>query len=167
MCGSYNPDATAPQWAMSNKDVKGIIPIRWLVLKDVRFSTFDSLAYRGQPVTQLRHANTIPGLVGRLTVKLYFESPHTDVSVLYPTPAGILRSHGSRLSQRQAPMTPHLYQSYRQPLMRQDEPLPLVGCFPRRPVAKHGYNRSPMHFASSRNAECYPSRLPYMNLCPG
>jgi len=58
MSGPYDPIAQSHLWQEKKDDIKGVIPIRWIVAKDVTFSAFNDLAYRGKPVTQLRHANT-------------------------------------------------------------------------------------------------------------
>ncbi|KAG8531012.1 uncharacterized protein KY384_004369 [Bacidia gigantensis] len=84
MVGPYEPHAEAPLWAERHKDVRGRISIRWLVTKDVPFTAFDDLKYHGQAVTQLRHANTIPGETGRATVQRYFTAAHTDTAILHP-----------------------------------------------------------------------------------
>ena len=65
MSGPYDPDASSPIWAGPQKDIKGAIPVRWLVAKDVFFAQIDDLKYHGQPISQLRHANTTPGEIGR------------------------------------------------------------------------------------------------------
>lgn len=58
MAGPYDPTAD-PRFCNEKKEgVKGAIPVRWIVAKDVPFSAFNELEYRGKPITQLRHANT-------------------------------------------------------------------------------------------------------------
>ncbi len=63
---------------------QGFIPIRWIVAKDVPFGRFHDLNYHEQPVTQVRHGNTIPGEVGRLVVQRYFEAAHWPTATLHP-----------------------------------------------------------------------------------
>ena len=58
MSGPFNPDADPQIWAPGLKGNQGTIPMRWIVAKDVQFSVFNDLKYKGQCVTQLRHANT-------------------------------------------------------------------------------------------------------------
>lgn len=58
MSGPYNPDADPQIWTEGLKGHEGIIPMRWIVIKDVEFSVFDDLRYKEKPVTLLRHGNT-------------------------------------------------------------------------------------------------------------
>ena len=58
MNGPYIPDAYPQMWINELHGHIGVIPIKWIVVKDVDFSRFDDLKYREQAVTQLRHANT-------------------------------------------------------------------------------------------------------------
>ena len=90
MAGDYDENAKTPVWAEAQRDVKGAIPVRWLVAKDVPFTQIDDLEYHGQPVSQLRHANTIPGDIGRRTVQRYFEAPHAKTAVLHPASSSVL-----------------------------------------------------------------------------
>lgn len=82
--GSYDPDGDTPYWKRFDGAVRGVIPVRWIVTKDVPYSTFDDLLYNNQKVTQLRHANTIPGTTGRLTLQRYFEAPHIQTPSINP-----------------------------------------------------------------------------------
>ena len=82
--GPYDPDGDTPYWKRFDGAVRGVIPVRWIVTKDVPYSTFDDLLYNNQKVTQLRHANTIPGTIGRLTLQRYFEAPHTQTLSSHP-----------------------------------------------------------------------------------
>ena len=158
------PESKAPSWATINREVRGIIPVRWLVTKDVKVSISDDLAYHGQPVTQLRHANTIPGLIGQVTVRRFFETPHTYSPVLSPITPGfeargvdvdqlhrIQRSYGSQF---QAPRAPFAYQRCIRPHIRQDRYPPFTGYFPRIAAPSHQFNRHPTHPMDSRNAAC-------------
>lgn len=45
MSGPYDPQAKAPNWERPWDQAKGIIPIRWLVVKDVPFSAFEDLTH--------------------------------------------------------------------------------------------------------------------------
>lgn len=58
MSGAYNPDADPQFWIAGLRGSEGIIPMRWIVTKDVDFSAFMDVKYRGNFVTELRHANT-------------------------------------------------------------------------------------------------------------
>ncbi|KAL2040968.1 hypothetical protein N7G274_006426 [Stereocaulon virgatum] len=84
MSGPFNPDADPQIWAPGLKGNQGTIPMRWIVAKDVQFTAFNDLKYKGQCVTQLRHANTVPGEAGRLLVQSYFEAEHSDTAVIHP-----------------------------------------------------------------------------------
>lgn len=61
---------------------QGFIQIRWIVTKIVPFSEFGDLKYREQPITSVRHGNTIPGEVGRAAVQRFFEAAHMSTSTL-------------------------------------------------------------------------------------
>lgn len=58
MSGPYDPNVDPQSWIAGLKNSEGIIPMRWIVTKDVDFTLFVDLKYRGKPVTDLRHANT-------------------------------------------------------------------------------------------------------------
>ena len=66
MVGPYDPHAKVPVFREGAKEVKGSIPVQWQVAKDVPFTAFDGIEYHGQPVSELRHANTI---------RTYFQPP--------------------------------------------------------------------------------------------
>lgn len=58
MSGPFNPAVDPQIWTPGLKGNQGIIPLRWIVAKDVAFAVFEDLKYKGKAVTQLRHANT-------------------------------------------------------------------------------------------------------------
>lgn len=58
MSGPYDPDVDPQFWIAGLAGSEGIIPIRWIVTKDVDYSALVDLKYKGKFVTQLRHANT-------------------------------------------------------------------------------------------------------------
>ena len=58
MSGPFNPAVDPQIWTPGLKGNQGIIPLRWIVAKDVAFAVFEELKYKGKAVTQLRHANT-------------------------------------------------------------------------------------------------------------
>ncbi len=58
MSGPYDPNVDPQFWIVGLRGSEGIIPMRWIVTKDVDFSLFVDLRYRGILVTELRHANT-------------------------------------------------------------------------------------------------------------
>lgn len=58
MSGPFNPAVDPQIWTPGLKGNQGIIPLRWIVAKDVAFAVFEKLKYKGKAVTQLRHANT-------------------------------------------------------------------------------------------------------------
>lgn len=58
MCGPFNPDVDPQCWISGLRGSEGVIPLRWIVTKDVDFSVFVDLKYKGKFVTELRHANT-------------------------------------------------------------------------------------------------------------
>ena len=76
MSGPWDPHARVPSFLEGAREAKGLIPIRWLVAKDVPFSAFDGIEYRRQSVCLLRHVNTIrnehpPFLALRLLVRYF------------------------------------------------------------------------------------------------
>ena len=64
--------------------MRGAIRVQWLVTKDLPYSLFEDLQYKEQKVAQLRHANTIPAAMGRLTLQRYFEAPHGQAPCIHP-----------------------------------------------------------------------------------
>ena len=58
MCGPYKADGDPHIWIEGLEGKQGIVPVHWILAKDVKFSVFDDLEYKGKLVTQLRHANT-------------------------------------------------------------------------------------------------------------
>lgn len=58
MSGPYDPNVDPQTWIAGLRESEGIIPMRWIVTKDVDFTLFVDLKYRGRFVTELRHANT-------------------------------------------------------------------------------------------------------------
>ena len=113
MAGNYDANAKAPMWAEAQGDIKGAIPVRWLVAKDVPFTCMEGLEYHGQPVTQLRHANTIPGEIGRRTIQRYFEAPHAKTAVLHPASAAVVPRQQYRPRQHRlwpSPNSPSIFQ---------------------------------------------------------
>lgn len=58
MSGPFDPDVDPRIWIPGLKDSQGVIPLRWIVAKDVPFAVYENLRYKGKTVTQLRHANT-------------------------------------------------------------------------------------------------------------
>jgi hypothetical protein len=58
MSGPYDPKVEPQFWIAGLRGSEGIIPTRWIVTKDVDYSLFVDLKYRGKFVTELRHANT-------------------------------------------------------------------------------------------------------------
>lgn len=58
MNGPFDPNSNPQNWIGGLKGSEGVILLQWIVLKDVPFSAFEGLEHKGQPVTQLRHANT-------------------------------------------------------------------------------------------------------------
>ena len=59
MAGLCDPDTNAPICAGVQRGVKGAILVRWLLEKDLLLTQIDDLKYHGQPIGQLRHANTL------------------------------------------------------------------------------------------------------------
>ncbi len=84
MTGPYEPYARPIFSADKRRDTVGVIPMQWLVAKDVPFSFFDHLRHGQVPVTEVRHANPIPGKVGRDAVQKFFEAAHADYVSLLP-----------------------------------------------------------------------------------
>ena len=83
MKGAYDPDAARPfHDPDKTHNLQGIIPIEWVIIKDVPFRRFQDLRCNEQIVTTLRHGNTIPGEAGRRTVKRYVEEPHGRTAIL-------------------------------------------------------------------------------------
>lgn len=58
MSGPYDPHVDPQFWIAGLRGNEGVIPTRWIVTKDVEFSVFVDLKYRGKFATELRHANT-------------------------------------------------------------------------------------------------------------
>ena len=58
MSSPFDPDVDPQIWTPGLKGNQGIIPLRWIVAKDVPFVVFENVKYKGITVTQLRHANT-------------------------------------------------------------------------------------------------------------
>ena len=58
MSGPFDPEREVNIWTEGLQGNEGVIPMRWIVAKDVEFSVFDDLTYNDKRVTQLRHANT-------------------------------------------------------------------------------------------------------------
>ena len=83
MIGPYQPTARTALYDWETQP-KGLIPIRWVVIKDVPFSAFDDIFHNQQSVTQLRHANTIPKESGRRTLQRYIEAPHGSMALIHP-----------------------------------------------------------------------------------
>lgn len=82
--GPLDVGADSGLWTDKKHGAHGLIPVRWIVAKDVPFSKFQDLRYHEQHVTQVRHGNTIPGKVGRLVVERYFEATHGPTAILHP-----------------------------------------------------------------------------------
>ena len=57
MCGPYNADANPQTWIEGLKGKQGVIPLDWIVVKDVAYSAFANVQHRKRPVTDVRHAN--------------------------------------------------------------------------------------------------------------
>ncbi len=57
MGGPFDPNADPRTWIKGLKDMKGVIPVHWIVAKDVEFSVFDHLKHNSQRVTETRNAN--------------------------------------------------------------------------------------------------------------
>lgn len=83
MVGPLDLEADCGFWTDKRDGNRGLIPIRWIVTKDVPFSKFQDLKYHEQHITQVRHGNTIPGEVGRLVIQRYFEAPHGPTATLH------------------------------------------------------------------------------------
>ena len=58
MSGPFDPEREVDIWTEGLHGNEGVIPMRWIVAKDVEYSVFDDLTYNDKRVTQLRHANT-------------------------------------------------------------------------------------------------------------
>ena len=58
MNGPMDPSANPKSSIRDLEGCEGVIPLRWIVVKDVPFSAFNGVTHKGQPVTQLRRANT-------------------------------------------------------------------------------------------------------------
>ena len=56
--GPVNLSADPKIYIEDLKDCEGVIPVRWLVVKDVPFPAFSNITYKQKLETQLRHANT-------------------------------------------------------------------------------------------------------------
>ena len=84
MVGPLDLEADCEFWTEKKNGTRGLIPVRWVVTKDVPFSKFRDLKYHEQNITQVRHGNTIPGEVGRLVIQRYFETAHGSTAVLHP-----------------------------------------------------------------------------------
>lgn len=91
MTGPYEPYVRPIFSAEKWRDTVGVIPMQWLVAKDVPFSFFDHLRHGQVPVREVRHANPIPGEIGRDAVRTYFEAAHADCVSLLPQ-GGILEN---------------------------------------------------------------------------
>ena len=84
MIGPLDRNVDCKFWTEKKHGTQGTIPVRWIVTKDVPFASFQDLKYHEQHVTQVRHGNTIPGVVGRLVIQRYFEAAHASTAVLHP-----------------------------------------------------------------------------------
>ena len=82
--GPLDREAHCDIWTEKKYGTQGIVPVRWIVAKDVPFARFHDLRYHQQHVTQVRHGNTIPGEIGRLVIQRYFEAAHGPTAVLHP-----------------------------------------------------------------------------------
>ena len=102
MVGPLDWKANCGFWANRTSGTRGLIPVRWIVTKDVLFSKFHDLKYHEQHITQVRHGNTIPGEIGRLVIQRYIEAPHGPTAILHPLSqsvhdAGALQMHSTLL----------------------------------------------------------------------
>ncbi|KAL6717507.1 hypothetical protein ACLMJK_005422 [Lecanora helva] len=84
MSGPYQADADPHVFVKELEGKQGIIPIHWILAKDIDFSVFADLKYKGKQVTQLRHANTVPGGAGRCLIQMYFEHEHSGSAIIHP-----------------------------------------------------------------------------------